>query len=186
MRRRPRPSRPGVTLVEVSAVLVIAAIATATVMPAMARTERARRSAGVAETARLAAYARDRAAASGTPTGLRADANAETLELLVLDDDGLPARLNTPLGQPTPIVDLASVFGLGIDRVQTPVGGLGTPLPDPPVIWFDHAGLPHARGTNGAFIAAIEPEATIAFESGGSVTVAAYSGLVEFQAEDAP
>lgn len=42
MRRRPRPSRPGVTLVEVSAVLVIAAIATATVMPAMARTERAR------------------------------------------------------------------------------------------------------------------------------------------------
>lgn len=169
------------TLLEISAVMVIGALLAASVIPAMARTDDARRGAGVAETERLIMYARERAIGSGMPVGASVDPDAGAIELLTITAGASPTVLPTPLGEPTPEALLTARFGVSIERFEMPLGG-GGGGGDNSVLWFDHAGVPHARNAEGAFVAAIEGDAEIVFAHGPRVLVRALSGLVEVDA----
>jgi hypothetical protein len=166
------------TLLEISAVMVIGALLAASVIPAMSRADDARRGVGVAEVHRLLTYARERAIASGMPVGVRIDPGTGTLELLTIVPGSAPAALATPLGEPTPAVLLEERFRITIGRVDIPLGS-GPGAGDPPVLWFDHAGVPHARDAGGGLIAATVDDSEIGFDHGPRILVSAVSGLVE-------
>lgn len=169
------------TLLEISAVMVIGALLAASVIPAMARTDDARRGAGVAEAERLLTYARERAIGSGMPVGASVDPGLGTVDLLTIAAGTGPTVLPTPMGESTPAALLTARFGVSIERFEMPLGG-GGGGGDNSVLWFDHAGVPHARNAAGAFVAATVGDAEIVFAHGPRVVVRAVSGLVEVDA----
>ncbi len=175
---RATQTRHGMTLLEISAVMVIAALLAATVIPAMGRADEARRGAGVAEIERVVTYARERAFAGGRPVGVAFDADAQTVALLGLDRAGRPEPLVSALGEPTPDLPTLERFGVLMTSVRIPgapeVGG-----PAGSTVWFDHAGTPHRRDTRGDLLGAVTADCRVDFEHGAAVVVRGVSGLVE-------
>lgn len=168
--------RHGMTLLEISAVMVIGALLAASVIPAMSRTDNARRGTGVAEAARVMTYARERAIASGRPVGVRINPDQSSLELLTVIPGQAPAPLASPLGEATPVLLLDVRFGVKISKVDIPAGVLSA---DALVLWFDFAGVPHARTTGGALAGPTVADTHIIFDHGARIVVSAISGLVE-------
>jgi hypothetical protein len=167
------------TLLEISAVMVIGALLAASVIPAMSRADDARRGAGVVEAERLLTYARERAIASGMPVGAGIDAGAGTIELWTITPGQAPTVLATPLGEPTPAALLTARFGVAIERVEIPLGAGPGAGGASSVLWFDHAGVPHARDENGTFVGTTVGDTEIRFGHGPRILAKAVSGLVE-------
>lgn len=167
------------TLMEMAAVVVIAALIAATVIPAAGRVSEARRAAAVFEVKRLAEYARAHAAASGTPAGVRFDAPDDTVILVGWSASEGVRPLPDALGQPASLIPLHADFGADLDRVTLPVPAMGPATTDTATLWFDHRGTPHLRTTSGVFVGDLDEDATISIAEVGTVTVRARSGLVE-------
>lgn len=164
------------TLLEISAVMVIGALLAASVIPAMSRADNARRGAGVAEADRLLTYARERAIASGNPVGVRINKEQSSITLLTVVPGQPPASLSTPLGEPTPVMLLGARFGVSVTRFDIPLGAVSA---DASVLWFDFAGVPHLRSTDGSVSGPMIADAQITFDNGVTIVVFAGSGMVE-------
>jgi Tfp pilus assembly protein FimT len=167
------------TLLEVTAVMVIGAILAASVIPAMARTDAARKNAGVSEVARLFTYARERAIASGMPVGVRVDQDAGSIGLWLIRRGSAPAPLPSPLGEAGVPTLLGSRFGVTIEGAEFPVTVSAAPAADEQVLWFDYAGVPHARGIDGILVGPLSGDSEVRFGHGARVVVSSVSGLVE-------
>lgn len=167
------------TLLEVTAVMVIGAILAASVIPAMTRTDAARRNAGVSETARLFTYARERAVASGMPVGVRVDPAAASIGLWSIQRGSAPAPLPSPLGEAGLPTLLGERFGVTVESAEFPVSVSAGLAADEQVLWFDHAGAPHARGIDGILVGPVSGDSEVRFGHGARVVVSSVSGLVE-------
>jgi len=174
---RTRPSRPAFTIIEVLAVITVAGLLAASVVPAAARINDARRVTGVHETARLLAYARAHAASSGLPAGIRFDTDADTAELVRYD--GASIILADPLGTVPTTVALNALYGS--DLTATQFSGAPAPgtAPDTATLWFDHRGTPHLRARTTNTRIELRADAAVEFVSGHTLTISESSGLIE-------
>lgn len=178
----PHPSirtRPGFTVMEITAVITIASLLALAAIPAMSRFDQASRAAGAAEAARMLAYARERASASGFPVGVRFEAGTHTAALLTIGADDRPEPLVDPFGVPSRAVALREVYRTQIARVSIPADGASAGATDTTTLWFDHRGTPHARTTSGVHAGDLTSDATVEFIDASAVIVRARSGLVE-------
>lgn len=174
------PSHRGFTVVEITAVILIAGLLALAVIPAMDRFDDASRGAGIAEAARLLTFARERAIASGIPVGVRFDAAAHTAQLLTIGDDGRPEPLTDALGSPSTVLSFRDTYRNEVTRITVPTELVhGAVAIDTVTIWFDHRGTPHARSTSGSHAGGLTSSASIRFLGDAQVTVHARSGLVE-------
>jgi prepilin-type N-terminal cleavage/methylation domain-containing protein len=172
------PSRAAFTLVEMLAVITIAGVLAAAVIPTMDRVRGARRAAAADEVARTLVFARERAVASGRPVGVLVDPSRGALELVTIADDGGVEALASPLGERTPAVLLGDRFDAEFGRVVLTAAVAGPAPGTPSCVWFDHRGTPHARTASGE-PAGLLSDATIEIVGAGEVRVAGWSGLVE-------
>lgn len=163
---------------EMIAVVTIASLLAATVIPSFGHIRQARRDAGVLEIERTLAYARERAMAAGTPVGVRFDLAAHTLTLLVYTDEGV-ASLGSPLGEPLAPIELLGGFTAQIGRFRIDLTGSTGPGPDEHTVWFDHRGIPHLRTVSGDFRGELREETTVDVLDAGRVVIHPVSGMVE-------
>lgn len=174
------PSRRGFSVVEITAVILIAGLLALAVIPAMNRFDDASRGAGVAEAVRLLTFARERAIASGNPVGVRFDAARHTAQLLTIGDDGRPEPLADALGSPSSALSFRALYRNEVTRVTVPTELVhGAVTLDTETIWFDHRGTPHARSSSGSHAGGLASSASVRFLSDAQITVHARSGLVE-------
>lgn len=176
----PPPSRIGpraFTLVEMVAVVVIASILAAAVIPSVTRLGVMRESAGAWEVRRQLTYARERAIASGTPAGVRFVQADQTIELRSLSPAGGVTTLNDALGRPEPMLPFAERFSADFraDAVS-PVAPAGE---DRSTLWFGHNGTPHARTNLGEHAGDLGDDFRVMVGGDAVVIVRAISGLVE-------
>lgn len=173
----PRIGAHAFTIIELVAVVVIASILAAAVVPAVARLGSMREAAGAWEIRRQLTYARERAIASGTPVGVRFSLADQTIELRSLSPAGGVVTLNDALGRPEQTLAFAERFSSTFDAepvtLQSPAGQ------DRATLWFGHNGQPHGRTVPGAQAGAISDDLRITVGRDRVVTVRAISGLVE-------
>ncbi|GEM_PF-3144096 len=170
-------SRCAFTVIEVLAVITVASLTAATVVPAVAQINRARALAGVYEAARLLELARASGVSSGHPNGVRFDARDGTATLIAYDGSTETEPSFQSITEPT--VALYAAYGTEVTDVRFSEQP-GTPAnPDRAALWFDHRGVPHLRSeTDGSWIDLAAPP-RIEFASGATITVHTISGLIE-------
>lgn len=178
-----RPNfRSGVTLIEIVVVITIVGILAITVLPSFARTDEARRAAGVAEVQRVLAFARECAMSSGRPVGASVITGDHRIELVTVNAMGQPVPLPNPLGQDSAPIRLRDRFGVSIQDVSIPApAGAGSSPSAVPAIWFDHRGRPHLRADNGNHVADSTGESEIVFTDQSRVVVTPRTGMIRIE-----
>lgn len=174
-----RAFRRAFTVMEMAAVIAIAALIAVPVIPTVARIGRARQVAALSEVKRTLEFARGRAIASGTPAGVRFNADSGLIEILVLDPDGAVIPAPSPLGEPTVALSLQQGFDANIGSVRFLPPPISAGVPEAGVIWFDHAGAPHVRTSAGGLVGHTVSDGQVEVVGVGVVTVIAASGLLE-------
>ncbi|MEM9374549.1 MAG: hypothetical protein AAGA55_12980 [Planctomycetota bacterium] len=170
---------PGFTILEILAVITVAGLIAATVVPAVARMTEARAFAGVHEAARMLGYARALGASSGHPAGIRFNSEHSTTTLVTYNGSAITVT-DSMQGMPDPIT-LESTYGAAITAVRlSPQDTIGVAA-DTTTLWFDHRGTPHLRAEIDDSRIEIGGEPTITFRSGASIIVNATSGLIEVE-----
>jgi prepilin-type N-terminal cleavage/methylation domain-containing protein len=165
------------TIIELVAVIVVASILAATVMPAVSRLGTMRESAGAWEIRRQLAYARERAVASGVPVGVRFSQADQTIELRAVSPAGGVTALIDALGRPEAALPFADRFSSNFIADAVTVT-----LPaneDRTTIWFGHTGTPHARTALGVRAGDTSEDLRITVGDASTIVVASISGLVE-------
>lgn len=170
-------SRCGFTLIELVAVMVLIAILSLTVTPALSVLENARNASLANEVERRLGMARAYAMTTGMPAGLELDVNQQMLTLLHIETTG---------ASPTPMPDITgSATSMALLRIETLAPG--TSIEDVDLadsgsydtLWFDFEGSPHLRAANGSFASWLTRDATITISGGHILTIRKTTGLIE-------
>lgn len=165
------------TIIELVAVIVVASVLAAGVMPAVSRLGVMRESAGAWEIRRQLAYARERAIASGMPVGVRFSEADQTIALQSVSPAGGVTALVDALGRPETPFAFATRFST---RFKADPIILTIPAnEDRRTMWFGHTGTPHARTPAGVHAGEISTDLRVTVGESSIISVAAVSGLVE-------
>ncbi len=164
------------TLIEAMIVVILMSIIAVTVMPALGNLEEARRGAAADELARMLTHARSLAMASGEPSGVSIDLDAETAQIVRIVTTGAsPVAGVDALGQPELPVVFPDLFS-GVELVSivhgNGGGGSGT-------IWFRFDGAPQIRTSAGVLVGLFTQDAVIELSGSRTVSVRMGVGLVE-------
>lgn len=172
-----RTSARGYTLIELVAVMSIAAILALTAAPVIGSIDRARRATLARELERRLALARAYAISTGNPAGLRVIVSDQTMELLRIANLGAsPSAMPASTGDAATAASssIAAQFGpAAVQSVTLPAGG------STDTIWFDFTGMPHSRAADGTFVSNWTQDGSIVITGGESLTIRRLTGLVE-------
>ena len=170
-----RRHRNGFTLVELMFVVLIMGVITASVVPAMDNVRTMRRGAARDDLSRMLMVARGRAAASGRPHGLRIDLTGSTLTVIEVSVTGGIQADRDPLSGNDRTLDLGVTYsGVALSDMTNGDATRGSGI-----IWFDFEGVPHTRDSDGSYLGINTQEAVVTLDSGQSVVVHPYTGMVE-------
>lgn len=163
-----RGRRRGYTLIELAAVMTLLAILSIAATPAISSMLGTRERALAAETARLLAVARARAAATGEPTGVRFEDDGSWMSLVRIAGTG-----ESPSAVPGEAARSWAAFGSA--RIGDVENGDGTALR---TIWFGAHGRPEVRRDDGALVGDYTQDAVVDVGGSQEVTVTRATGMV--------
>ena len=175
--RRPRGagSRTAFSLFELVGVLVILGVLAGTAIPVVSSITGLKVEAVRAEVSASLVFARETAAATGLPTGVRMDISTQEMGYVQISALGAaPAPMLDVAGIPRQSVRVDRNGGAGFEGV-TGASGVGADR----IVWFGLAGVPQLRAADGSFSQEAPSDAVIAFTSGENLTVRAHTGLIE-------
>jgi len=169
-------ARPGFSLTELIAVMVILGALAATAAPAVRSMTSAGQGSMARQLVRQLELARAYATASGQPTGVLYDSDANALLLRrIATDGGAPTPVPGPLG--------ATYDDLLLNAVHpsTTVTGFTTGDGDPShrAVWFSFDGTPEVRDADGALVTGFTQDAVITTSGDHAVTVRMSTGAIE-------
>jgi len=166
----------GYTLLELLLIIVIMGILGASAIPVMNQSTQARQGASRDEVVRLFEFARGRAMASGVPSGVVVDTNADTLGLVTLSLAGDIVDMVDPVDGGIKFTNLANEYaGVAINSFVNGDGNSGDGT-----VWFDFRSEPHVRNENsGVFDSVFSQNATMTLSTGTLIVIHSYSGLIE-------
>jgi len=168
--------RRAFSLVELIAVMTVIGVLSLAAIPAVGAMADSRRRGAAAEIERRLMLARAWAAGTGQPAGLRVTPSTGRFELL---------RIATPGAAPTALPGAAGEADAGssvlISQLFTgvSVGSVSISPSGDSAVWFAHDGTPQVRTSAGVLVGDLSADATIAVQSGPTVTVRVLTGLVE-------
>jgi Tfp pilus assembly protein FimT len=160
---------------ELVGVMVVLGAIAASAIPAASAVGAFQAETVYAETRSYLTFARQTAAATGLPTGVRMNTSTQLMDYV---------QILTPGAPPTPMLDhnglarepvLIDRHGGACFQSITGTGEGGASR----TVWFGHAGTPQQRETNGAYSQDAPGAIVITFTTGGTVVVQAHTGLVE-------
>lgn len=169
-------ARPGFSLTELIAVMVILSALAATAAPAVRSMTGARQGSMARQLVRQLELARAYATASGQPTGLVYDSGANALLLRRIATDGGP-----PTPVPSPLGATYDDLLLNAQYPSVTVTGFTTGDGDPAhqAVWFSFEGTPEVRDAAGALVTGFTQDAVITTTGAHVVTVRMSTGAIE-------
>ena len=168
--------RPGFTLTELVAVMVILGALSITAAPAVRSMTSAREGAMSRQLERQLELARAFATASGQPTGLIYDSGESVFRLRrIATDGGAPTPVPSPLGATYDDLLLAVAYP------SVAVTGFTTGDGDPShqAVWFGFDGTPEVRDDAGVLISGFTQDAVITTTGVHTVTIRMSTGAIE-------
>ncbi len=168
--------RDGYTLLELMVIVILMGILSATAIPVLNQSTRARQGASRDEVVRLFEFARGRAMAGGIPAGVVVDTSTNMLRLVTLDDGGeivnIVDQVDGGIKQSSLAIEYSGV------AINSFVNGDGTSGNG--IVWFDFRAEPHIRDDDtGVFNSVFAQNATLTLSTETLIVIHAYTGLVE-------
>jgi Tfp pilus assembly protein FimT len=175
-RRRYAPgSRPAFTLFELIGVLVVLGVLSATAIPAISTITRAKVEAARAEVAFALVFARETAASTGVPTGVRIDVGSQEMSYVhILTPGDPPSVMTNASGEARESVVIDRNGAAAVEEVTGAGSGAAAGT-----VWFGHAGVPEKRAVDGSYLQDAPSDISISFTTGDPLTVHAHTGVVE-------
>lgn len=174
-RRARTHAAAGFTFVELVAVIVLIGILSVAAIPAIGVIGKAHKAALTQEVQRQLALVRERAIATGEPSGVTFDLPLGALSMIrLVSGQTIATPMPGVTGEPTPSLSVASAFpGASIDSVVNGDGASGTGS-----IWFDAEGTPQVYLGSGSF-STFTQSAVVSISGGYSVTVFQQTGGIQ-------
>jgi prepilin-type N-terminal cleavage/methylation domain-containing protein len=165
----------GFTLVELTIVIVMLAVLSLSVMPAMSMMDKTRRAGAVAEIGLTLRSARAHAMAMGDPAGVRFDLDAGTMQSMRLPPGGEATPMIDALGVTEPRREIGTLFpGVELDDIVLADGTSGSGT-----VWFGSEGALEHREEDGSYEGAATHDVTVSVADGGGVVVDHLTGHVQ-------